>query len=180
MISFICPVILGLMSEVFEFVSEISDGRLHGIDQKNRLTILEWKIRKIPTLKCDSDLPEVIREDAATLELFQLTMLVYLRRALGSSLRNSEDVRSSIDRAFTIFSRLRTLQRQFPLFILGSEARTDEDRMVVLDLISRSEEDTSVRSLRSMKRVIQSLWAQDDLAEQELDYLKTSYARVLF
>jgi hypothetical protein len=41
---------------------------------------------------------------------------------------------------------------------------------VVLDLISRTEENTSVRSLRGMKGIIQSLWAQDDLAEHDLGY----------
>jgi hypothetical protein len=45
------------------------------------------------------------------------------------------------------------------------EARTDEDRVVILDLISRTEENTSVRSLQGIKGIIQSLWVQDDLAD---------------
>ena len=79
-------------------------------------------------------------------------------------------MRSRIEKSLLIFSRAATLQRQFPLLILGCEARTDEDRMVVLDLMSRTEKNTGIRNLQCMRGIIQSLWAQDDLAEKEIGY----------
>jgi hypothetical protein len=105
-------------------------------------------------------------EDSRTLEIFQLALLVFIERASGGSPGKSEKLRTWLNKAYAIFSQLKTWQRQFPLLILGYEARTDEDRMVILDLISRTEENTSVRSLQGMK----GLWAQDDLAEQDLGY----------
>jgi hypothetical protein len=109
-------------------------------------------------------------EDSRALEIFQLALLVYIERASGGSPEKSEKLRTWLNKAFAIFSQLDTWQRQFPLLILGCEARTDEERMVILDLISRTEENTSVRNLRGMQGIIQSLWAQDDLAEQDLGY----------
>jgi len=72
------------------------------------------------------------------------------------------------------------MQRQFPLLILGCEARTDEDRMVVLDLISGTEQSKSVCTLGNVKSLIQSLWAQDDLTEQELGYVDKVSSRSQF
>ena len=151
---------------------EPPDARLRGVDYKNLLTMFEWRIRKFRACEVRKDSPpgQMATEDSRTLEIFQLALLVFIERASGGSPGKSEKLRTLLNKAFAIFSQLKTWQRKFPLLILGCEARTDEDRMVVLDLISRTEENTSVRSLRGMKGIIQSLWAQDDLAEHDLGY----------
>ena len=139
---------------------------------KNLLTILEWKVRRFPAcdLLQDATRSSTTIDDSRSQELFQLALLVYLERVAGGTPKESANMRERLKRAFCIFSGMGTMQRQFPLLILGCEARTDEERMVVLDLIARTEEHTSVRSLESVKSIIQSLWAQDDLAEREIDY----------
>jgi len=167
-----CLGTLRLISEVFNLVWELSDTCSSGVSHRNLLTILEWKIRKLPVLE-EHKHPhpgQTVTEDSMMQEVVQLTLLVYIERVTGSSPGQSENMRSRIGRAFAIFSLVETWQRQFPLLILGCEARTDEERLVILDLISRTEENTSVRSLGSMKGILQSLWAQDDLAERELGY----------
>lgn len=108
--------------------------------------------------------------DSKTQELFKLSLLVYLERTLGDSPGQSAKLRKMINKAFSTFSELKALPWRFILLILGCEARSDEDRIVVLDLISRTENSNSVRSLQSMKGTIESLWAQDDLWDQELNY----------
>jgi hypothetical protein len=44
-------------------------------------------------------------------------------------------------------------------------SRTDEQRAVILDVISRTEKLSSSRPFNHCKRLLQASWAQDDLAE---------------
>ena len=85
-------------------------------------------------------------------------------------LDQSARTQQQIDRAFSIFSELSSCKRQFPLLILGCEARTDQQRAIVLDLIARTEKGTSSRPIIQVKILIHAMWAQDDLADQELNY----------
>ncbi|KAJ2980343.1 hypothetical protein NUW58_g6967 [Xylaria curta] len=78
-----------------------------------------------------------------------------------------------IKKAFSLLSQLSSCERQFPVFILGCEARADEQRTIVLDLISRTEENSASRSFNHVKLLLEAIWAQDDLADAqigELDY----------
>ncbi|KAL3442403.1 fungal-specific transcription factor domain-containing protein [Aspergillus insuetus] len=106
-----------------------------------------------------------------TLELFQLSILVYLNRMANSTLEPQITTQTRIERAFTIFETLKSCPRQLPLFILGCEARTDEERCTVLELIERTENSASSRSMFIVKALTKAVWVQDDLAaERELDY----------
>ncbi|KAJ5570289.1 uncharacterized protein N7459_009719 [Penicillium hispanicum] len=136
-------------------------------DYKNFMKILGWRIRSIsasePTVQGQIPL-------AKTAELFQIATLVYLNRASGNLLDPPYETQQRIERAFTLFSQLSTCERQFPVFVLGCEARTDAERCVVLDLIARTEKGASSRSLLLLKKLIQAVWVQDDLAQGEVDY----------
>lgn len=164
---------LTLASEAFGVVLDERDVRSRGIDYNSLLTILEWKIKNLPILATydDQQPGQMLSERSMSLKIFQLAILVYLERASGGVPGQSAKMRARINSAFSIFSQLETYRRQLPLFIIGCEARTDADRAVMLDLIYRTERDSGARSLGNMKCLIQSLWAQDDLAERELGYL---------
>ncbi|KAJ5178059.1 uncharacterized protein N7500_000758 [Penicillium coprophilum] len=136
-------------------------------DLKSYLKILTWRIRSIPRLDTiTNENPSM----ATLVELFQLATLIYLNRAFGSILEPATETQQRLERAFSIFSQLSSCERQYPLFILGCEARTDRERCIVLDLISRTEKRDSSRSLFLTKKLIQAIWAQDDLSHDELDY----------
>lgn len=161
--------LLGLLSEVCDAVSVRPHGKMSTQDlddYKNFLKILDWKIRSIPVPVKGSE----ISETATIVELYQTAILVYLNRVSGYLLDYSARTQQQIDRAFNLFSQLNSCERQFPVFILGCEARTDDQRATVLDLISRTEKSVSSRSLNHVKILIQAVWAQDDLADRELDY----------
>jgi hypothetical protein len=130
------------------------------------LTVLDWKLRIIPVSAT------VIGSSEMTLivELYQLAALVYLHRVSENLLDQSARTQQQIERAFSIFSELSSCERHFPLFILGCEARTDDQRVIVLDLIARTEKGTSSRPVIQVKIMILAMWAQDDLADQELNY----------
>jgi len=163
---------LRLASEVFNVISDPIEARSRGVNHKNLLMVLEWKLKKMPVSETPKNpVPSsFFMEDTRSLELFQLALLIYLERVTGGSPRQSATIRVRIDRAFALFSQTKALHRQFPLLIIGCEARTDEERMAVLDLISRTDDHTGVCSLQRIKRIIQSLWAQDDLTERDLGY----------
>ncbi|CAJ2507810.1 Uu.00g089960.m01.CDS01 [Anthostomella pinea] len=173
---FPCVAMLKMAAEIFNVVLEPDEARSRGIDIQNLLTVLEQKLTSFP-LPAEPAVDSahggraMLSEDLATMAIFQLTLLVYLERAAGGPPAQSGKMKSRLKRAFAMFARLETFQRQFPLLILGCEARTDADRIVVLDLIARTERDTGVRSLQGTKALLQSFWAQDDLAETGVAYI---------
>ncbi|MCJ1314258.1 hypothetical protein MMC25_007938 [Agyrium rufum] len=130
------------------------------------LRILEWRIRNVAIeIK-----PSSGGEDTVVPELFKFATLVYLNRISDDLLDQASSIKVIITDAFAMFSKLRSCERQYPLFILGCEARTDEQRLTILDLISRTEKQSSSRSLVHVKLLLQAVWAQDDLSDTELDY----------
>lgn len=105
------------------------------------------------------------------IELCQLAALVYIERVAGSFLEDESRTNQSIERAFSIFVRLEACERMFPLLIFACEARNDDQRITILDLIARTQKNSPVRSLDLIKSMIQSIWVQDDLADQEIRYV---------
>lgn len=155
---------LDLLSEVCDTVSSnaISPETSDNVDDHNNfLKMLDWRIRSLP-------LPKVTeKSDDATLvmKLYQLAMLLYFTHSSEGVTNQPIRTQQQIDQAFAILPRLSSCQQQFPIYIIGCEARTDEQRAVILDIISRTEKMSSSRSFHLCKRLLQASWAQDDLAE---------------
>lgn len=155
---------LNLLSQVCDTVSsraispETSDS-VH--DYKSFVEVLDWRIRTLPIPKVTED------DDDATLvmKLYQLAMLLYLNRSSEGLIDQPIRTKQQIDQAFAILPRLTSCKQQFPIYIIGCESRTDEQRAVILDLISRTEKMGSSRFFDYCKRLLQASWAQDDLAE---------------
>ena len=122
-------------------------------DHREYLKILDWRIRSTP------------KADAMD-EAFELATLVYLNR-ISAPLLDDQPLRTQqrIDKAFAVLSQLGSCERQFPVFVLGCEARTDTQRAIVLDLISKTEGNVASRSFRHVKLLLEAIWAQDDLVD---------------
>ena len=147
--------ILGLLSEIHDSVSVDTTSVGISDDHREYLKILDWRIRNIP--KADT-----------TDEAFELAALIYLNRISGPSL-DDQPLRTQqrIDKAFAVLSQLNSCERQFPVFVLGCEARTDDQRVIVLDLISKTEGNVASRSFRHIKLLLEAIWAQDDLVDRQ-------------
>lgn len=154
---------LNLLSQICDTVSssaispEMSDD-VH--DHKSFVEVLDWRIRSLP-------IPKVTEgSDNATLvmKLYQLAMLWYLNRSSEGLIDQPIRTQQQIDQAFAILPRLSSCKQQFPIYIIGCESRTDEQRAVILDVILRTEKLSSSRSFNHCKRLLQASWAQDDLA----------------
>ncbi len=105
------------------------------------------------------------------MQLYRLAALVYLSRVAGPILEDEERTRTWCEKAFSIFARMDVCERPFPLLIFGLEAHTDDRRMVLLDLIGKTQKAVPMRNLGSVKAMIQSVWVQYDLAEGGADYV---------
>jgi hypothetical protein len=107
-----------------------------------------------------------VLDDAALLmHLYQLAMLVFLNRRSEGVIDQPIRTQDYIDKAFALFTQLSFCKQQFPIHVIGCEARTDEQRAVILDVISRTENMSPSRSFSYCKRILQAVWAQDDLRE---------------
>ncbi|KAL2825096.1 fungal-specific transcription factor domain-containing protein [Aspergillus cavernicola] len=104
-------------------------------------------------------------EDIA--ELYRLAALIYLHRMSGPLPGASTDIRIYKKLAFDILSRLLTCERAFPLSIVGCEAETDEQRSLVLSIISKTQRESNIRSLACVERLVKTKWIQDDLDEAD-------------
>ncbi|KAK0736397.1 fungal-specific transcription factor domain-containing protein [Apiosordaria backusii] len=131
-------------------------------DYKNFLQILDWRIRSLTFTTPETVTDFQHGDTMLTLELYQLALLIYLSRASNDMINQSFRTEKHIARAFSILPKLRSCDRQFPVFILGCEAKNDEYRAVILDLIARTEKRDSSRSFNHVKLLLQAVWAQDD------------------
>jgi hypothetical protein len=117
-------------------------------------------------------IPDVSLETAKIAELYKIVTLVYLHRVFESIFEQVEKIQQCSDRGFALLEQIGSCERQFPIYILGCEARSDERRAMILDVMARTEKQVSSRSLNHVRLMVQAHWAQDDLAEKKIDYWK--------
>lgn len=135
-------------------------------DHRGFLTVLDWRIRTVPVLLK----PDEAVEMTTTVELYRLAIHIYVNRVSGNVLGQEAQTQKRIDEAFTLLSQLPSCERQFPVFVLGCEARSDDQRAIIMDLISRTERRITSRSFNHVTLLLHAVWAQDDLADGELNY----------
>lgn len=132
------------------------------------LKMLEIRANTIAKIveTCDKHSTEANTNDADMIKLYHSAAMVYLARVLESISGEPCNVQPILDEAFALLNRMRSCQLHFPLLILGHEARTDEQRIMVLDLFQRTE-NTYRRNLDCMKRSLKALWIQEDLVSDQ-------------
>ncbi|KAK7885159.1 hypothetical protein LTR67_010650 [Exophiala xenobiotica] len=162
---------LGLLSVICESVSRKTCSRMSMQElqeYKALAQVLDWRVRCLPIKRSG-----ISATCAAVRELYQLAILVYLHRITDNILNQATRTQAYIDRAFELFASLSACERQFPLLILGVEARSDAERAIVLDLLARTEETISSRSTIHCTILIHAMWAQVDLGNEEFNYGET-------
>ncbi|EEY19360.1 conserved hypothetical protein [Verticillium alfalfae VaMs.102] len=121
----------------------------------------------------------VAKVRAAKAEAYRISTIIYMSRVTGEPVVPESDFRSLVERGLRMVSLIGGCERPLPLLILGSEARTDEARVRVLNLLGASNDRGRHRDLRSVRWLLHALWTQDDLAseeDREVDYIdKLSY-----
>lgn len=159
--------LLSLLAQVCDAVhdggglSSTSTGNLD--DYRSFIQVLDWRIRSLPLVEAHNA-EQDLDEEALTAQLYQLATLIFLNRNFEDQINKPARTQQHIDKAFSILAKLSFCKQQFPLHVIGCEARTDEQRATVLDLIDSTERLHSSRSLSYTKRIIEACWAQDDLS----------------
>ncbi|KAF2430598.1 hypothetical protein EJ08DRAFT_239139 [Tothia fuscella] len=172
----------GCSAEVLSIIPRISDNVRSRADtnhsQIETVEALNMLERRLTHLKQyvdqddGSDRSSQHRHALNIAELYRLASLVYLQRAGKGYPTNKPGVLSLVNAGFEIIATLQTCPRVFPLIILGCEARSDEDRMIILELLRKTENSRRIGNFSRARRFIEASWAQDDLHTGELDYVQ--------
>ncbi|EXJ90069.1 hypothetical protein A1O3_03137 [Capronia epimyces CBS 606.96] len=163
--------VLGLLGEVCDTILHPWDPQYHSLEYQEYLDGLESRLTNVTLTgpaetTADEDLTPVLK-------LFRLAALIYLEHTSRNFSGQSTKLETWIDDAFSIFAGIGTCRHPFPLFIVGCEARTDDRRRVILDLISKTQQDPQVRSFKEVGALVQAVWVQDDLeVDGHVEYMR--------
>jgi hypothetical protein len=128
------------------------------------LRILEGRASTVEeTPRRDGTLSTEVNTATDVIELYQIAAMIYLARISESVSGNPRNIQPLLDDAFGILCRTPTCEHQLPLLILGYEARADEQRIMILDLVRRTEKNKYGRSLDCLRNGLEALWIQEDL-----------------
>ncbi|KAK1594618.1 fungal-specific transcription factor domain-containing protein [Colletotrichum navitas] len=161
---------LRLLSRVVSEILPSGDPNARKEAYKTKVARLKQEIRnlEIPT---PADL--AIQCVAARAEVFRITTLVYLSRSTDQDLLLPSELELLVDKGLSLMKNVGCCERPLPLLILGCEARTDIERLRVLDLIPAPESRTPWRKHHFMTTLLPALWIQNDLdfeSNVKLDY----------
>ena len=129
--------------------------------------------------------PDGTTDVADRIKLYRTAAMIYILRASESISHQFRNVQPLLDEAFSLLSQIATCELQFPLLVMGLEARTDEQRAIMLDLATRTEQKAH-RKKHCFRLTLKSWWAQEDLlADQDfvpnyMDRLSAVISRTTF
>lgn len=159
-----CPkpsfAILSLLSEVCNTLLDPRDPRSHSEEYHDHLGTLDRRIGSVSTKSASATWST---DAELAVEVFQTATRVYLARASQSPWETPKDLDALIDKAFAGPIQDCSCPHSFPLFILACEARGDDQRTAILNLIDRAERNGYVRSKTWLRGKIQSIWVHQDL-----------------
>lgn len=145
-----------------EYRSPAHLARLRSIEV--RLQNLEQRPSAVYTLEAADVQGTTPHELTAT--LFQLAAITYLLRVARGLDRNSPLVVDTLDRAFDTISLLNQVglcERPWPLFVIGLEAYTENQRYAVSTIIDKALKWQPLGPMALVKRMIQDSWVSQDL-----------------
>ncbi|KAM9882761.1 hypothetical protein VDGL01_03074 [Verticillium dahliae] len=170
---------LNVLSSVVAELVPRHDRAARTTQYRTRVRELGHQVRKMRTSGDQMTGDAVAKVRAAKAEAYRISTIIYMSRVTGESVVPESDIPSLVERGLRMTSLISSCERPLPLLILGSEARTDEARVRVLDLLGAANDRGRDRDLRSVRWLLHALWTQDDLAsdeDREVDYIdKLSY-----
>lgn len=152
--------ILNLLSKICDVLHSPYDPSCQSEEYRNQLKALEQEIQAVPTTL---DLDDSDSKLSTAVRLYQIASQIYLVRASQNHWETPTRIDDLIDAAFEGPVKSCTCPHFFPLFIVACEARTDEQRVAILNMIDRVKRDGRIRTVEGVKRSIQAIWIQQDL-----------------
>src|ERR1700760_1843313 len=168
--------ILETISRVCDHALDYSDSNFNSTEHIEALNQLERRLKyATQRIYQGNDSVETKQNEKAVriAELYRLAGLIYLYRGAQRLPSRASKVKSVVDAGFETAAKLEICDRAFPIFILGCEARCDEGRLLILNLVRRTQELGTLRNMAVARSFIEAAWAQDDLdTENGLDYIR--------
>lgn len=117
-----------------------------------------------------SDKPDPYSEQLTReARLYCLATQVYLERLGRGMERASDKVRVLLDEAFALLETMGRCQHPWPLFVVGLEARDEEERTLMIEVMARALDRRPPGNLALTRRMVQAAWVQRDLSSLEAD-----------
>jgi Fungal specific transcription factor domain len=106
-----------------------------------------------------------------TAELYRLATLIYLERVSRNTPRSCPRIKTVLDDAFNLLQSIGVCQRPWPLFVVALDARSDDERRLVLDILSEVLRVRPYGNMRNIERMVEAAWIQQDFSDGEFDQL---------
>jgi hypothetical protein len=165
---------LDLVCQAVDAVLDRNDP-LH-LSETHAKTIRSLEIRtrdveqRLSGLRDDDDAGEMVSR-TSTAELYRLATLIYLSRVARAEPRDSEVAREPIAQAFALLRTMPFCNCPWPLFVVGLEAYTEEQRETVLTILEASLRRRPMGSMVLTSRMVREAWVQQDLQAADVDPL---------
>lgn len=164
-------IILWSLADIFQNIVSDSDPRYYNTQYRKDIVSLEQTLESIlngsqvyESKRLNFDRVESSQtRELAVLELYRLAALTYLERASKNFSGTSTKLNGWADAAFQVIKSMRHCKQVFPILIIACEARTDEQRIIILDCIQNTTEVAPSGALHTVKGMIQSAWNLEDL-----------------
>ncbi len=101
---------------------------------------------------------------SATAELYRLASLLYLLRVVSMNSDEAQRV-ACLNQAFDTLKQVRVATSPCPVFIFACEARTEEQRIHIWEVLECMDSARNVGNVRVMRTIIQTIWKQQDIRE---------------
>lgn len=151
---------MNLLSEICGTLVDPRDPTSRNEEYQDHLKDLERRIRNVPIgLASAGSNPHNI----LAMEIYQMATHIYLVRASQSPWEAVPSLEYSMDALLSGPAKSCSCEHFFPLLILACEARRDEQRVAIINLIERTQRDAGIRSTQEVRNTIQSVWVQQDL-----------------
>ncbi|KAK0707352.1 fungal-specific transcription factor domain-containing protein [Lasiosphaeris hirsuta] len=97
-------------------------------------------------------------------EVYRLAASIYLLRMARGLPRDDARVVPLVDRAMLVMRRMGLCGCAWPVFVIALEARGEEERRFVAEVLTSSLEKKPQGNVRGVKRMVFEAWVQQDLA----------------
>lgn len=160
--------LLDLLCQVVDNVHEPSHPDYLSESHLKTLRSLEIRLRYLEQRQAAIDGPQSAQE-TQTAELFRLAAVIYLVRMAKGEPETSKRLADAMDQAFAVLDKLEYCDRPWPLFVIGLESRTEEQRVRMAEVLESSAKRRPLGSMTLVRRMVPDAWTQQDLREVPME-----------
>jgi hypothetical protein len=162
-------IMLWSLADIVANIAPTSSPTYHSTSYRSHLAAIETRLENMlngtqVAAPQRLDLTQPGNRDAACLELYRLTSLIYLERASRNFSGRSAKLDQWTSAGMDVVRSLGWCTQALPLFILALEAHDDAQRIVILDCFEETRQKSIRMGLDPVAEMVRRAWALDDLA----------------